>query len=154
MHQVGGFVACFPLNILMVHSSTLNVTTDGEHLTYGGFSLSQTIRFGSLEFIADYFGSPSLSPKGSDSGAVFVGMTLSGSPLLCTILEDSSDECYTTSSREGSSGLPVSRRRNMGTPPAPIATTPWPEDAPVPRTMMIVLSQSISKQVVTAAQPY
>jgi hypothetical protein len=76
--QEGGLVVCFPLNISMVHSSTLASTTDSEHLTYGGFSLGETVRFESLEFITDCFGSPSLSTKGSDSGAVFIGTTYGG----------------------------------------------------------------------------
>jgi hypothetical protein len=48
----------------MVHSSTLVVTTDGEHLTCGGFSPGETVRFGNLEFIIDFFDNLSLSPKG------------------------------------------------------------------------------------------
>jgi hypothetical protein len=99
----------------MVHSSTLAITTDGEHLTYGGFSLGETIRFGSLEFIAHCFRSLSLSPKGSDSGAIIVGTTLNRLPSLHTIVEDSIDEFYIASSGEGCSGLPVSRRPSMGT---------------------------------------
>jgi hypothetical protein len=138
VHQEGEFVVCFPLNVLMVHSSTLAVTTDSEHLIRGGFSLGETVHFGSLEFIVDCFSSMSLSPKGSNLGIVFMGATCSWSPLLRTILKDSTDEFYTTSSREGSSGHPVSRRCNMGTPYAPIATTPWPEDAFTPQTMMTV----------------
>jgi hypothetical protein len=97
----------FPLNVLMVHSSTLTVTVDGEHLTCSGFSLGETIRFGTLEFIPDSFGSLTLSPKGSYSGFVFVETTRNGSPSLCTILQDS-NEFYMTSSRKGSSSLPVS----------------------------------------------
>jgi hypothetical protein len=50
----------------MVHSSTLTITTDGEHLTCTGLSLDETIRIGRLEFIANGFGSLSLSPKGWD----------------------------------------------------------------------------------------
>jgi hypothetical protein len=77
----------FPLDVPMVHLSTLAIATDGEHLTCGGFSLSEIVRFGSLEFITDYFGSLSISPKGSDSRAVFMGMTRSGSPSLRIILK-------------------------------------------------------------------
>jgi hypothetical protein len=110
-------LARFPLDVLMVHSSTLAITTDGEHLTGGGFSLGETICFRSLEFIADYFGLLSLSPKGSNSDAIFTGITHSRSPSLWTILEKSIDEFYMTSSGDGSSGLPLPQRHSMGTLP-------------------------------------
>jgi hypothetical protein len=55
----------------MVHSSTPIVTTDGESLTCGGFSLNETICFGSLEFIANYFGSLSLSGTQRCKGTSF-----------------------------------------------------------------------------------
>jgi hypothetical protein len=80
--QERGFVACFPMNVLMVHSSILAITTDGEHLTCGGFSLHEIVRFRSLEFIVNCFSGLSLSPKGSDSGTVFVRVTHGGSPSL------------------------------------------------------------------------
>jgi hypothetical protein len=128
----------FPLNVAVVDSSMLTVTTDNERLTYGGFSLGKTIHFGSLEFIVDYFGTLSLSPKGNDSSVHFVRTTRNRSPSLRTILE----EFYTTSSGEGSSGFPISWRRSMETPPAPITTTPWPEDAMTSQTMMTVVLQT------------
>jgi hypothetical protein len=123
----------------MVYPSMLVVTTDGEHLTCGGFSLGEIVCFGSLEFIADCFDSLSLSPNGNDSSIVFMEMSHTGSPPLCTILEDSIDEFYTTSSGEGSSGFPISRRRNMVTPHVPITTTLWPEDTPASQTIATVL---------------
>jgi hypothetical protein len=73
----------------MVHSSTLAITTDGEHLMCGCFSVSKTVHFGSLEFITNYFGNLSLSPLGGDSSAIFVGMTRNGSSLLQAKIEDS-----------------------------------------------------------------
>jgi hypothetical protein len=107
VHQEGRFLACFPPNVLMVHSSMLVITTDGELLTCGGFTLSETINFESLEFIADSFSSLNHSPKGSDLGIIFMGTARSRSPSLCLILEDSTNEFNTTSSREGSSYFPV-----------------------------------------------
>jgi hypothetical protein len=89
------------MNILMVHSSTLTITTDGEHLTCGGFSLNETVCSRSLEFIIDCFGSVSLSPKENDSGIIFVGETCGGLPSLRTILEDTTDEFYMTPSGRG-----------------------------------------------------
>jgi hypothetical protein len=133
----------FPLDVLTVHSSMFIIATDGECLTCGGFSLSVTISFGSLEFIADSFGSLSFSPKGSDSGAIFVGTTHYRLPSLHHMIEDSTDKSYTTSSEEESSDLPTSRRHSMGAPPAPIATTPWLEDALNTQTMMTVPPQTL-----------
>jgi hypothetical protein len=114
VRPVGGFALCFHLDILMVHSSMLIVSTIRERLMYGDFSLGEIVCFGSLEFIADFFGCLSLSPGGGDSDAIFIGMTCSGSPSLQTIMEDSPNEFYMASSREGSSDLPVSRRLHMG----------------------------------------
>jgi hypothetical protein len=137
----------------MVHTSTLAVITDGKCLTYGGLSLGETVCFRSLKFIADYFGSLSLSPKGNDSGTVFVGMIHVGSPSLQTILENSTNEFYTTSSGEGSSGFPISQRSSMGTPPPPIATIPWPEDALTSQTMMMVPLRTIAPRPDTELPP-
>jgi hypothetical protein len=90
----------------MVHSSTLAITTDGEHLMDGGFSLSEVVHVGSLEFSTGHFDNLNLSPKGSDSGAVFVGMAQSGSPSLHAILEESVSEYDSTTSEGGKLWLP------------------------------------------------
>jgi hypothetical protein len=48
----------------MIHSSTLAITTNGECLICGGFSLGKIVRFGSQEFITDNFDNLSFSPRG------------------------------------------------------------------------------------------
>jgi hypothetical protein len=136
----------------MVHSSMLAVT-DGEHLTCSGFSLGETVNFESLQFIIDCFDRLSLSPRGSNSGVVFIGMTHRGSSSLRTILEDSTDEFYMTSSRKGSSSNPISRRHSMGTLPAPITTTPWSEDAPTSQTITTIPSWTIISRPDTGLPP-
>jgi hypothetical protein len=83
----------------MVPSSTLAFSVDGEHLTCGGFSLGKTIHLGSFEFIADYFGCLSLSPK-SDSGTAFMGLTYSRPPSSQrAMIEDSAEEFHMASSK-------------------------------------------------------
>jgi hypothetical protein len=127
----GDLQSAFPLDVLMVHTSALAVSADGEHLTCGGFSLNETVCFGSLEFIADCFDGMSLSTMRNDLGATFMGSIHSGSPSpLRVMIEDSTEEIYMTSSREGGSSLPSSRRHRTGTSSALVATTPWLEDAP------------------------
>jgi hypothetical protein len=58
--------------------------------------------------------------------------------LLCAMIEDSTDEFYMASSGEDSSGLSASQRYITRAPPAPITTTPWPEEASTTQTMMTV----------------
>jgi hypothetical protein len=70
----------------MVQSPKLVIITNGKHQTGVSFTISETIRFRSLEFITDHFGRLSLSAEGNDSVIVFVGMTHSGSLSLHTIL--------------------------------------------------------------------
>jgi hypothetical protein len=80
----------------MIPSSVLAVVADGECLSCGGFSLSETIRFGSLEFIIDCFGDLSLSHRRDGSDATIMGSTCSGppSPLRAMIgdLKDRGDD--------------------------------------------------------------
>jgi hypothetical protein len=131
----------------------LIVSTDGERLTCGGISLGEIVRFGSLEFIIDYFSNLSLSPKGSDSSAVFVGTAHIGSPPLHIVLEDSANEFYTDSSGEGSSSFPISQRHSIWTLPTPITTTPWPKDAPAPQTMVTDLPPAVVPRSDTGLPP-
>jgi hypothetical protein len=73
----------FPLNVLMVLASVLNVAAGGEGLLCGGFSRGKTIRFESLEFIADHFGSMSLSPMWDGSNTVVMDSARGGPLPLC-----------------------------------------------------------------------
>jgi hypothetical protein len=74
----GDLQHAFPLDILMVPSSSITITTDGVRLTYGGFSLDETILLGNFEIIANYFGCLSLSPRRGGSGTAFMGSTRCG----------------------------------------------------------------------------
>jgi hypothetical protein len=102
----------FPLDVPMVHSSVLTVSTDGERLTCDGFSLGEIIHFGSPEFIAIYFNGLSLYPRGDDSGASFMGSTRNGSPSLRSMIEDSTEEFYMASSGDGWGGTVCSHHNH------------------------------------------
>jgi hypothetical protein len=113
----------------MILSSSITAAADGEHLMCGGFSLDEPVCLGNFDFIIDYFGSLSLSPRRGNEGAVFVGLTRSGvsTPHQATI-EDSTEEFLTMSSREGSFSHPSPRWRSTGGSFAPTTTT-WKESA-------------------------
>jgi hypothetical protein len=61
----------------MLSSFAITVTNDSERLTCDGFSLGKIIRLRIFEFITDYFGGLSLSPRRGDAGATFMGSTCS-----------------------------------------------------------------------------
>jgi hypothetical protein len=91
----------------MVSSSSIAIPADGEHLAYGGFSVSKPIHLGNLVFITDYFGGLSLSSRMGDEGTAFMGSTHSGaSTLRQAMIEDSTEEFLMASSGEGSFILP------------------------------------------------
>jgi hypothetical protein len=86
----------------MVPSSALTTFTDGERLMCDGFSLDETVYFGSFEFIVDCFGGLSLSPRRNNSGATIMGSTHSRSPSpRWAMIEDSTEEFHMVSSGEG-----------------------------------------------------
>jgi hypothetical protein len=68
----GNLQCAFPMDVPMVPSFVLTVATDGERLMCSGFSIGETIRLRSFEFIPDYFGGPSLSPRRSNIGATMM----------------------------------------------------------------------------------
>jgi hypothetical protein len=78
----GNLQRVFPMDVPMVPSFALTIATDGERLTCSGFSLGETIRLRSFEFVPDYVGGLSLSPRRSNIGAAFMVSTRSGSPSL------------------------------------------------------------------------
>jgi hypothetical protein len=122
MRQEEGFIVCFPLNILMIHSPKPTIIANNNNLTGIGFAWGETIRFGSLEFIANRFGNLSISPEGNDSDAVFMRMVHSRLSSLHAILEESTDEDNIVSSGRANSDFPISQGCNMVTPIVPITT--------------------------------
>ena len=76
----------------MAHSLVLTIAADGELRTSLNFTSGEIFRFGSMEFTANRFGRLSISSDGDNSGARFVGVTLSGPASLHTILETDTDD--------------------------------------------------------------
>jgi hypothetical protein len=146
VHQEGGFVAFFPLNVSMVHSLKLIIVANGNNLTSVGFALGKTICFRSLEFTTNHFGDLNLSHEGNDSAAIFLRMIHSRLPSLHMVLEESTDGDDTTSNGRGSSGLPIPRGCNVVTPTVPITTTPPLENTPALLAIPIVSLHTIVPQ--------
>jgi hypothetical protein len=135
----GNLQHAFPLDVLMVPLSAINVAANGERLMCSGFSLGKLIHLGNFEFINDYFGGLSLSPRRGDSGTAFTDSTCSGtSSPRWAMIEDSAIEFLTTSSEHGGFGLPSPRRRGTRASLAPITATPWLENAPATQATMTV----------------
>jgi hypothetical protein len=119
-----------PLDVLMVPSSSIPITADGERLACGGFSLDEPIHLGNIEFITDYFNGLSLSPRRGNKDAIFVGLTRSGaSTPQRAMIEDSTEKFLTALSGEGSFSHPSPRRCRTGAPFACTATTTWKENS-------------------------
>jgi hypothetical protein len=135
----GGFHRTFPLDVQMVPSSVLTISTDDKRSVCGGFCLGETAHLGSFEFTTDYFGGLSLSLRRSNSRVAFIGSTHSGSPSPWQALtEDTIEEFYTTSSGEGGSDLPSPRRHETVALPTPVTLTPCMENAPTTQAMTMV----------------
>jgi hypothetical protein len=118
---MGDLQCIFPLDILMVPSSMLAFSANGEHLTCDGFSHGETVHLGSFEFIADYFSGLSLSPRRSDSDIAFMTSSRSGPPTpWWATIEDSTKEFHMASSGDRGSGLPSPRRLSTVAPPTSI----------------------------------
>jgi hypothetical protein len=135
----GDSLHTFPLDVLMVPSSTITVVADGEHLTCGGFSLSETPHLGNFEFITDYLDGLSRSHRRGNTGAAFMGSTHSGAPTPWrAMVEDSAEEFLTASSGEGSFSLPSPGRHDTGASLTLITTTPKKENALATQATMTV----------------
>jgi hypothetical protein len=129
----------FHLDVRMVPSSALIIATDGERLPCGGFSLNETIRFGSLKFITNCFGGLSLSPRGDSTDAAIMGSTHNRPPtLLRAMIGESTEEFHTTSGGEGGLGPASPRRRGNGAPPSPAMTISQSEDTLTTQAMMMI----------------
>jgi hypothetical protein len=124
----------------MVPSLKFIVAVDGEQLSCNVFSLGNTIRLRSLEFIADHFSGLSLSPMGDSSDAAVIGSTRSGPPSpLRAMTGDSIEEFHTGTDGEGSVNLPSPRRHGTGALTTPATTISWSETSPTAQAMRTIL---------------
>jgi hypothetical protein len=126
----GDLQRAFLLDVPMVPSSTIVIATNAEHPTCSGFSIGETVRLRNFEFIADYFGGLSLSPRRGNEGTAFMSSTCSeASTPRWGMIEDSVVEFLMMSSGEGSFSLHSPRRHDTGASLAPATTIPWMENA-------------------------
>jgi hypothetical protein len=95
----------------MVPSYAITIAVSSDRLIYNGFSLGETIRLRSFEFIVDYFSGVNLSPSRGDSGVALMGSSRNGMPSpRYAMMDDSTEEFLTAQNGEGGSGLPSPRR--------------------------------------------
>jgi hypothetical protein len=139
----------------MIPSSSIAVATDSKRLTCGGFSLGEPARLGNFEFIADYFGDLSLSPRGSDEGAIFMDSTRSEvSTPQRAMIEDSTEEYLTMLSGEGGVDHLSPRQCITGALLAPTSTTTWKEAPSMTRfTLRIALPRRGNQLPLRAVSP-
>jgi hypothetical protein len=123
----------------MVPSSALAVSADSECLSCDGFSLVETILFGRLEFITDFFGGMSLSPRRDHSNVTVMGSSCSGPPSpLWVMIGDSTEEFHAASDEEGWIDLLSPRRHDMGASLTPAITISWPENTLTTQAMAMI----------------
>jgi hypothetical protein len=133
---------CLPQAIAIVSSSVFIPITEGERSLGDGFPPGETIRFGSLEFIADQFSGLSLSPLGGGSGAVIMVPARSGPSLLQQTMMGSPIEGFPMApGREGWTDLPFPGRHDAESPPTSKMTIPQPENPPTDQAMTTFLPQ-------------
>jgi hypothetical protein len=115
----------------MVPSSSIAFTVDGERLTCSGFSLGKPIHLGNFEFIADYFGSLSLSPRRGNEGTIFVGSTHSGASTPAAGHDRGLHRGYSQhqAGKEALGTLPSDGAAQWGAH-LPLTATTWKESAP------------------------
>jgi hypothetical protein len=136
----GDLERAFSLDILMIPSSVSAVTGDSECLLCDLFSLEETFRFRSLEFIAGHFGGLSRSPMGNGSDATIMAST-HGRPSssLWAMAGDFTKEFHTASDGEGRINLPSPRRHDTGGFNHPATTIPWLETTLTAQSMTTIL---------------
>jgi hypothetical protein len=95
------------------------------------FSLSETISFGSVEFITNRFSGLSLSPHGDGSGTVVTDPARGEPPLLqWTMTGGPIEGLPTTLNGEGRTDLPFLGRHVAETSPTSTTTILRPENPP------------------------
>jgi hypothetical protein len=120
----------------------------GVELTQG-----KAICFDYLEFITGHFDNQGLSPKGNDSGVVFMGMVHRGSLLLHAILEESLSGEDLALSNGVYSGFAIPRECNVVTSAIPIMTMPSLEETPMLHTKPVIPQQTVNPQRDTGLLP-
>jgi hypothetical protein len=136
------FLECKCISLVFPHqcSSALAVAANGERLSGGGFSLGETIHFGSIEFITDFFGNLSLPPRRDISDAAVMGSIHSGPPSpLRAMIGNYTEEFHTAldGKEGGGSTSPLQKA------PAPATTISWPENTPNTQAMTIIPPQQV-----------
>jgi hypothetical protein len=138
--RMGDLQHDFTPNVLIVPSSALAITMDGEHLSCDVLSLSEMICFESLKFITNSFGGLNLSLMRDGSGATIMGSTYGGTPsLLRAMTWDSVEEVHMALDAEGRIDLPSPRRHDTGASTALTTTIPWPETTLTAQAMTTIL---------------